>query len=273
MSLRRTFSTSADDFYLDRRRWMQIGSLGWLTAALPPSLGLRTAAAGERAARPAGAIQSCIVVFHYGGPSQFETYDPKPEAPREIRGEYATISTAVPGIAVGEYLPRVAQIMNRLAIVRSMHHPMRNHNSAAAEMLTGRTPAGGDLELLADEVRSFPTFGSLLSYALGGRAHALPYVALPYTIYNVVQLPGQTPGFLGGATIASKCRATPTAPIFGSPRWIRLQAVARKIFSLARICCITSTSCHRRARPRKCELIKSARCSLSPPTRCATAST
>ena len=84
--------------------------------------------------------------------------------------------------------------MDRVALVRSLHHPMRNHNSAAAEVLTGRTPAGGDQELLTDDPRGIPTLGSAVSFALGSRASALPYVALPYTIYNVVQLPGQTPG-------------------------------------------------------------------------------
>ncbi|HEV3343869.1 MAG TPA: DUF1501 domain-containing protein [Pirellulales bacterium] len=184
---------------LNRRGWLKVTSIGWLSTALGAPLG-RVASAGQSPSagrlRP---IKSCIVVFHYGGPSQFETYDPKPHAPQGIRGEYGTISTAVPGITIGEYLPRCARIMDRLTVVRSMHHPMRNHNSAAAEVFTGRTPAGGDLELLADEARSFPTLGSSVSYALGDRAHLLPYVALPYTIYNVVQLPGQTPGFLGGA--------------------------------------------------------------------------
>jgi hypothetical protein len=104
--------------------------------------------------------------------------------------------------------------MDRLAIVRSMHHPMRNHNSAAAEALTGRTPLGGDLELLADEARSFPTLGSSVSYALGARAHVLPYVALPYTIYNVVQLPGQTPGILGGAYDRFQVAGNPNAADF-----------------------------------------------------------
>ena len=190
---------------ISRRRWLQVSSLGWLGAALPGVMGgsviggrasADTLPATHPARRP---IKSCIIVFHYGGPSQFETFDPKPEAPQGIRGEYQTIATAVPGIHVGEYLPRVAKIMDRLALVRSMHHPMRNHNSAAAEALTGRTPAGGDLELLADEARSFPTLGSSVSFGLGQRGHVLPYVALPYTIYNVVQLPGQTAGFLGGA--------------------------------------------------------------------------
>jgi hypothetical protein len=90
-------------------------------------------------------------------------------------------------------------VLDRMALIRSVHHPMRNHNAAAAEALTGRTPIGGDLELLADDSRSFPTLGSAVGYGLGERAGILPYVALPYTIYNVVQLPGQTPGILGGA--------------------------------------------------------------------------
>ncbi|HUE72892.1 MAG TPA: DUF1501 domain-containing protein, partial [Pirellulaceae bacterium] len=110
--------------------------------------------------------------------------------------------------------PKTAVVMNRLALIRSMHHPMRNHNSAAAEVLTGRTPAGGDLELLADEARSYPTLGSSVSYALGSRANVLPYVALPYTIYNVVQLPGQTPGMLGGRYDRFQVSGNPGAPDF-----------------------------------------------------------
>jgi hypothetical protein len=198
---------------LDRRRWLQVSSLGWLSTALGLS-GSRVSLAGQSPATPLRPIKSCIVVFHYGGPSQFETYDPKPNAPQGIRGEYGNISTAVPGVTIGEYLPRCAKIMDRLTVIRSMRHPMRNHNSAAAEVFTGRTPAGGDLELLADEARSFPTLGSSVSYALGDRAHLLPYVALPYTIYNVVQLPGQTPGFLGGAYDRFQVSGNPNNPDF-----------------------------------------------------------
>ncbi|HUE74064.1 MAG TPA: DUF1501 domain-containing protein, partial [Pirellulaceae bacterium] len=135
---------------LSRRRWLGVAGLGWLTAALP-ALGLpRQASAATSSLGTSKPIRSCILVFFYGGPSQLETFDPKPNAPVGVRGEYQSISTAGPGIAVGEHLPKTAVVMNRLALIRSMHHPMRNHNSAAAEVLTGRTPAGGDLELLAD---------------------------------------------------------------------------------------------------------------------------
>lgn len=163
---------------------------------------------------PAAPIKACIFIFYYGGPSHLDTFDPKPNAPAEVRGEYRTIATAVPGVRVCEHLPHSARLMNRLALVRSLHHPMRNHNSAAAETLTGRTPAGGDQELLRDDPRGLPTLGSAVSYALGLRAGILPYVALPYTLYNVVQLPGQTPGLLGGAYDRFQVDSDPSASTF-----------------------------------------------------------
>lgn len=182
-----------------RRRCLQTLAAGVLGGTLLPRIVARQPLANDQRPRPRAPIRSCILIFHYGGPSQLETFDPKPHAPLEVRGEYGVIQSAVPGTHVSEYLPLTARLLNRVALVRSVHHPMRNHNSAAAEMLTGRTPAGGDLELLADEARSFPTLGSAVSFALGPRAHVLPYVALPYTMYNVVRLPGQTPGILGSA--------------------------------------------------------------------------
>src|SRR5205085_6492931 len=112
------------------------------------------------------------------------------------------------------HLPRVARVLDRAALVRGLHHPMRNHNSAAAEALTGRSPAGGDQELLTDDPRGVPTLGSAVSFALGSRAGTLPYVALPYTLYNVVQLPGQTPGLLGGAFDRFQVTGDPNLPDF-----------------------------------------------------------
>ncbi|MCI0703161.1 MAG: DUF1501 domain-containing protein [Planctomycetia bacterium] len=170
--------------------------------------------ASGRTFGPRPTLRSCVLVFFYGGPSHLDTFDPKPNAPGEVRGEYATIPTAVPGVRVSEHLPRMARVMDRVALVRSLHHPMRNHNSAAAEALTGRTPAGGDQELLTDDPRGIPTLGSAVSFSLGERAGILPYVALPYTLYNVVQLPGQTPGLLGGAFDRFQVDRDPNAPDF-----------------------------------------------------------
>ena len=190
----------------DRRRF--------LASAAVTALALGSPLAVARPVARRDRIRSCILIFYYGGPSHLDTFDPKPDAPAEVRGEYRTIATAVPGVRVCEYLPRAARLMNRLALVRALHHPMRNHNSAAAETLTGRTPAGGDQELLADDPRGMPTLGSAVSYALGPRAGILPYVALPYTLYNVVQLPGQTPGLLGGAHDRFQVDGDPSAPNF-----------------------------------------------------------
>src|SRR5262249_3799608 len=107
--------------------------------------------------------------------------------------------TKVPGIRIGEHLPRCARIVDKLAIVRSMHHPMTNHNAAAVESLCGRTPLKGDLELLADDPNSFPCYGACLSYLTPGRRQMPVHVALPHVMYNVVTLPGQNAGFLGAA--------------------------------------------------------------------------
>jgi hypothetical protein len=194
-----------------RRRLLQLGGSA-----------LGCGFAGQFQARAASSppasksIRACILVFYYGGPSHLDTFDPKPNAPAEVRGEYRSIATSVPGVRVCEHLPLTARIMNRVALVRSLHHPMRNHNSAAAEALTGRTPAGGDQELLSDDPRGMPTLGSAVSFALGSRAHVLPYVALPYTLYNVVQLPGQTPGLLGGAFDRFQVENDPSAPAIGT---------------------------------------------------------
>jgi Protein of unknown function (DUF1501) len=177
-------------------------------------LSLGQSSAPVLAAPTRKSIRSCILIFYYGGPSHLDTYDPKPDAPAEVRGEYRTISTVVPGVRVCEHLPRTARLIDRLALVRGLHHPMRNHNSAAAEALTGRTPAGGDQELLTDDPRGLPTLGSAVSYALGSRAHILPYVALPYTLYNVVQLPGQAPGLLGGSHDRFQVEGDPSNPNF-----------------------------------------------------------
>jgi len=196
-----------------RRQFFGAAGMGGMAGL---GFGLRPGSA--RGARPVSTslkpIRSCILIFYYGGPSHLDTWDPKPHAPAEVRGEYGIIGTSLPGVQVCEHLPRMAGLMHKVALVRSMHHPMRNHNSAAAEALTGRTPAGGDQELLTDDPRGLPTFGSAVSYALGTRANILPYVALPYTLYNVVQLPGQTSGLLGGAYDRFQVEGDPSNPEF-----------------------------------------------------------
>jgi hypothetical protein len=186
---------------LSRRGFLQTGGGAALGLTLPSML-LRAETAGARLAAGQGQpvrapIRSCIFVYFYGGPSHIDTWDMKPSAPQEVRGAFSPIATAAPGILVCEHLPRLARLAQKWSIVRSMHHPMTNHNAAAVEAMCGRTPLRGDLELLDDDALSFPCYGAVLSYLMPESPVGLPHVALPHVMHNVVQLPGQTAGFLG----------------------------------------------------------------------------
>src|SRR5436309_759124 len=99
----------------DRRHFLGTAALAGLRLALP------SAAAAARPAAPRKAIRSCILIFYYGGPSHLDTFDPKSDAPAEVRGEYRTVATAVPGVRVCELMPRTARLMDRLALVRGLH--------------------------------------------------------------------------------------------------------------------------------------------------------
>jgi hypothetical protein len=207
----------ARDFHgiIDRRRLLQIGTLGCLGLSLPRLLELETAQASRsRGVDAAGSVKSCILIYYYGGPSHLDTWDMKPDAPLEVRGEFRSIATCVPGVRVGEHLPHSARVMDKLAIIRSFNHHMTNHNAAAVEALCGRTPPKGDLELLADDPNSFPCYGSALSYLTPGPRDVPIHVALPHVMHNVVVLPGQNAGFLGAAHNPFQVNRDPNEPDF-----------------------------------------------------------
>src|SRR5215475_5223252 len=99
--------------FISRRRLLQAGTLGWLGLGLSGG----SQAAEQRSGRaPAsrGQIRSCILLYYYGGPSHLDTWDMKPNAPAEVRGEFRSIATATSGLRIGEHMPRCARITNRL---------------------------------------------------------------------------------------------------------------------------------------------------------------
>ncbi len=202
----------------NRRQLLTAGSLGFLGLNLAQLLRAEAHAGESRTAGPASPrqpIKSCILMFYYGGPSHHDTWDMKPQAPAEVRGEFSPVATSVPGLHVSEHLPRSAKIADRLAVIRSAHHTMRNHNSAAVEALCGRTPLRGDLELLAnDPTTDSPCYGSAVSYFSNRSTPVPPFVALPHVMYNVVKLPGQTAGFLGPAFEPLQVTKDPNGPDF-----------------------------------------------------------
>src|SRR5262245_39950773 len=122
---------------LSRRELLRVGGLGALGLTLPALLGGQAANAGGDWGRGFGRAKSCIVGFLFGGPPHQDLWDLKPDAPAEVRGEFKPIATSVPGLSIGELLPRCARVAHRFALVRSVTHPDNTHTVAMHYMLSG----------------------------------------------------------------------------------------------------------------------------------------
>ena len=175
-----------------RRDLLQIGSLGVTGLAMPDLL---------RAAQSNGLIKakakSCILFFLEGGPAQQDLWDLKPKAPIEVRGEFQPISTTVPGIEVCEELPMLARQMHHLALIRSVHHQVVDHNAGTYYMLTGRYPLNNGKLIIRDEPENFPPFGSVVA-KLRPIENLPAFVQIPEIMSNNGHdLPGERAGFLG----------------------------------------------------------------------------
>ncbi len=179
------------DLEVSRRNFLKVAGSG--------ALGLSIAGNGQTAdsksfhSHASDNHRSVILLMLVGGPSQLETFDPKPEAPERIRGPFQSISTAIPGIQITEHLPRLAQRMKHLALIRSLHHNAAPIHEAGQQLLqTGR------LCRLGDEA---PHFGSVASMLLGPQGDAPPFVILPKPIgHTGVKIShGQSAGDLGRA--------------------------------------------------------------------------
>src|SRR5437870_7147909 len=104
-----------------RRDWLRVGGLGAFGLSLPGLILARaTAKPASGGGTAFGKAKSCIILFHLGGPPQHETWDPKPDAPAEIRGEFKPIPSATPGFFVGELMPRTARHTDKIAVLRAM---------------------------------------------------------------------------------------------------------------------------------------------------------
>ena len=156
-----------------RRELLQIGGIG--------GLGLSSLQA-QPSAGPAPKAKSCIFVFLFGSPPQHETFDPKPQAPREIQGEMSAISTSVPGLQIGEGLPLTATIADRLTVVRSMTHEYPIH--CCAYVMSGMPTYSIPLETAPRDPQHWPFMGSVVDYLdtrQRGQLSAMPNnVGLPW---------------------------------------------------------------------------------------------
>ena len=159
---------------VSRRSFLQVGSLAVGGLTLP---GLLRHESEAKAAGGSTRRKSVILFWAAGGPSHIDMYDLKPEAPREIRGEFKPIHTNVPGIEISEHLPMQAQIMDKLAILRSAYHTNAGHGMGSQWMLTGYQPTievGNNI---------YPSCGSIVAKTLGAHESGLPaYVNLPNSL-------------------------------------------------------------------------------------------
>lgn len=160
-----------------RRDCLQLG-LGVLAGGGFVDL-LRLAGQANEASSPAPLKRptSCILIWMDGGPSHFETFDPKPEAPAEFRGELGAIGTKIPGVYFSEYVPRLAQMADKLAIVRSVCHNQGNHGAGNHYMMTGsppRIPVG-----CGAFVSFHPSLGSVAALERGSQGGLPAYFSMP----------------------------------------------------------------------------------------------
>ncbi|HTN02874.1 MAG TPA: DUF1501 domain-containing protein, partial [Planctomycetaceae bacterium] len=126
---------------LTRRSALQAGSLGLFGLQYPELLAGRALAAESASLLPRyGQAKACILLFMWGGPAHQDTWDLKPDAPAEVRGPFAPISTVVPNIQICEHFPLLARRTDKLAIVRSVTHDNVDHTTATHYLLTGQPP-------------------------------------------------------------------------------------------------------------------------------------
>lgn len=189
----RTFETS--------RRRVLATTAGLCGLSLPSFLQLRSAtaattnSAATKTERP-GPAKSCIIIYLWGGMSHLESFDLKPNAPAEVRGEFSPIETVVPGIEIGEHLPLLAQHTDKLAIVRSIHHDDAAHGRGMYWNLTGhKPPRAGNIPPMRDD---WPSIAAVISKLRTAPRGVPPAVRLPYPLVdNGTLQAGEYGGWLG----------------------------------------------------------------------------
>jgi len=191
-----------------RRSLLKVGVAG---------LGLPALLRASESAKLTARAKHVLFLHQFGGPSHLDTFDMKPSAPDGIRGEFQPIATDRPGVTITEHLPRFAKILGTFAQVRSVHHRMKNHNSAAYYSLTGHAPPLDDIRL-RDTLELYPAYGSTVAKFKPSDDPAVPsFVAYPYVLRDGSVTPGQTASFLGKPCDPFFVGQDPASPDFRLP--------------------------------------------------------
>lgn len=195
-----------------RRGFLRSTSLGAFGLSLPRLLQVEAQAqTSGRSRRP----KSLIFLYLYGGPSQIDIWDMKPDAPVEYRGEFQPIQTSVPGTIMCEHLPRMARLAQHYSIIRSLHHVCRNHQPAGSWMLTGVNPQSDNAAQLRPRPDDPPALGSLAARLAPAPGGVPPFVMLPARLHDQgSSFRGQTGGWLGTTADPLLIQQDPSSPTF-----------------------------------------------------------
>ena len=188
-------SKSLEKATVSRRSLLSVGGMGMLGMNVPDLLRADELAS----ARPKvmARAKSVIFLFQWGGPSQIDILDMKPDSPKEYRSPHAQIRTTCSDIEICEHLPRMAKHMDKCTVVRTLHHKMKNHNSAGYYALTGHGPPSDD-QRLRDLPDLYPAYGSVVSKFAANAGNGMPtFVSYPHVIADGSRTPGQHASFLG----------------------------------------------------------------------------
>ncbi len=182
-----------------RRDFLRVGALAGLGLSLPQLLAAKAAQS-----RPSQDV-NCILIWTLGGTSHHDTFDPKPEAPAAVRGEFNTIASAIPGVRFSEITPRLSRELNRYAVLRSLNPRNGAHGAADFVMMSGHRFSVTTI---------YPCYGSVVSHHQGFKTRMPPFVQLGSAVSKGNG--GGTAGFLGVVHNPYEILADPSADSFSA---------------------------------------------------------
>jgi hypothetical protein len=204
---------------LTRREWLRVGGLTAFGLSLPALLDARQATASAKGPGT-GKAKSCIVLFHLGGPPQHETWDPKPDAPREVRGEFKPTTTRVPGLRVCELMPRTARHLDKICVLRAVSTNDNAHSSSGYWMLTGvpHQPTNSE-NAKTGAPNDWPCLAAVVQKLRPARGGLPASIVVPEHIWNNggISWPGQDGGLLGRTSDPWLIHCDPNSPKFDIP--------------------------------------------------------
>ena len=193
---------------LTRRQTLRLGATGLFGGLTLPRL-LQAEEANKNSERQRQAkAKSCLFIFLEGGPPQQDMWDPKPDAPAEIRGPFEPISTALPGVIFAEHCKNCAKIANKFTVVRSHSHADNGHATGYHYVMTGHRAAFADGEYPLPTNELFPSLGSIVARELGNAGTVPPYINMPHP------MSAGGPGFFGAEFSPFVIEADPSQPDF-----------------------------------------------------------